>query len=144
MNGYILSISIFSILSTFIYISAPEKTQKYISYLASLIMIVIIISPVIKCDFSKALEDLPETEESFTTNDTNYKAAEYISKAIYQTMMEEYNIHVSKVIVTTSETSAFDVQEINVYINTTMIDSSVISEKLSELYNCKIRINQGG
>lgn len=107
-------------------------------------MIIIIISPVIKCDFSKALEDLPETKESFTTNDTNYKAAEYISKAIYQTMMEEYNIHVSKVIVTTSETSAFDVQEINVYINTTMIDSSVISEKLSELYNCKIRINQGG
>lgn len=141
MNNYILTITVVSVITAFICIAAHERTQKHISFLASIIMIIVILTPLLKFDNEKQFEDLLTENPTYDVNtDTNHKASEYLSKSIYQTIRKQYDLEVSKIIIKTNTSSAFDVSEIEVYTPETIYDISKISEDLTKLYDCKIKI----
>ena len=143
MSKYILSISIFSIVSSFVVIASAESTRKHISFLVAVIMMLIIISPLSNAEHFNAIDSFTENVElQEMPNNTNEIAAKYLAKSIAYTLKKQYNVKSTKIVVNTKETSTFDVEEVEIYTEASIIDIGIIKNDIEKLYKCKIKFIQ--
>jgi len=143
MANYIISITVFSIISSFICIAVPDNLRSYVKMLSSIALILIILIPLNKnIDLSKLYDFDIQMSGEFNNTDKNEIAAVYLAKSISATIKNDWKIETKRIVVKTHDTSAFDVDSVTVYIKGTTNDTSIISQKIEELYKCKTKIIQ--
>ena len=143
MSKYILTITVISIVSSFVYIASPVNFKKYITLLSSLIMIILVALPL--KHITKPEEvwgHVINADKEYKQIDSNELAAEYLANSISAAINKQYKINVKKITVQVNEVSTFDVDVVKVFVEPSNIDASIISEQIRDLYNCKIEIYQ--
>ncbi|MBR6650106.1 MAG: hypothetical protein IKL36_01710, partial [Clostridia bacterium] len=66
----------------------------------------------------------------------------YLAKSIAYTLKKQYNVKSTKIVVNTKETSTFDVEEVEIYTDASIIDIGIIKNDIEKLYKCKIKFIQ--
>ncbi len=142
MSAYIVSLVICAVAAAFICTAAPSNggLNKFVSFLASLVIVCVIISPLTKnLSFDFNTEISYDTTEIET--DYNKIAAESLAGAISDTVKSKFGISVKNVTVTVYDGSQFNVEKVSIDFGDYKFDKSVICEYLSELYNCKVVVS---
>lgn len=147
MKEYIISIIICIVASGIINATAPDTAnlRKFIGFASSLVITSVIILPISSQTLAEA-DLLPDvSEEDYEESiDYNRLGAHSLAMAIEDAVLTEHTgITVNKVIVRTEEGAKFIVNQVDVIISATTMDTTIISESLSKRFNCEVNVKAG-
>lgn len=144
MSFYIFNISLIAVAGSIICILCPEVYAKYVSFAASLAVMLVIISPL--KDIKAFSITIPEQNEEYECVDLKESAASALARSVFETIEGKYGNAdvVDNITVSTADYDTFEVEKITVTINpeTQNIDTETLETYISNLYGVKTVVNE--